>query len=565
MKVKIVSIIMMLMITVGSLNAVGIVVNKKDFENNPIMSSERSDMKALIVGVSDYEPAGPGGPDLNYCDDDADDMKTVLLDGGWSQSDITVLKNSQATESNIKSNLNNIATGTTSNSISLFFFSGHGKEIGGNEAVCPHDIISNSLYDYELNDILDDFNGKVICIIDSCHSGGMGPDGGNETVNVTLFIEKFIETLAAGNENRVILMACAADEYSFEDPNLKNGVFTYFVVEGLEGAADSNSDGKITAEETFDYAEPRTVSHTPQQHPQIYDGEPSAHIPILGGSGGSSSFEIIKYGDEIQSISGDWTYYGDHGIRLCQGLWAGDATVWYVFYIGDEKVEEGMEIGIEFCDLGVIGDGPDLYAYDFDADEWVRLKKDCGSQDNLIWKWYETTNSERFVDSSGHSGKISVKLWCEDDDDTIIDEVGVKGEIIPPDLDCSGSINGNTVKPGQRITGSFTVKNVGEPGTRLDWAIIDYPDWGYGWSSNPYIGENLEPGAGTTVTVTFSAPLDEESYSGYIVVVNENDDSDKDSVEVSVVVKNGRSKSMIYDVLAKLKDSFPVLFTLINN
>ena len=63
--------------------------------------------------------------------------------------------------------------------MSLFFFSGHGTQDGSGEAICCYD---SDMYDTELNDILDNFNGKVVVIIDACHSGGMGPDGkGNES------------------------------------------------------------------------------------------------------------------------------------------------------------------------------------------------------------------------------------------------------------------------------------------------------------------------------------------------------------------------------------------------
>ena len=32
----------------------------------------------LLIGISDYAPSGPGGPDLNYADDDANDIYQVL-------------------------------------------------------------------------------------------------------------------------------------------------------------------------------------------------------------------------------------------------------------------------------------------------------------------------------------------------------------------------------------------------------------------------------------------------------------------------------------------------------
>ena len=49
----------------------------------------------------------------------------------------------------------------------------------------------------------------------------------------------------------------ASQEKAYESPKQQGSLFTHFFLEGLEGKADLNQDGKITMTELFDYAKPR--------------------------------------------------------------------------------------------------------------------------------------------------------------------------------------------------------------------------------------------------------------------------------------------------------------------
>ncbi|MCD6222884.1 MAG: hypothetical protein J7K12_04285, partial [Thermoplasmata archaeon] len=95
-----------------------------------------------------------------------------------------------------------------------------------------------------------------------------------------------------GKEGRVILASSAADRMSYCSGYIKNGVFTYFLMEPSydffpkdgkpDGALtmkelDTNNDGWISAEEAFPYAAEKTDEYnewrdTPIQYPKMYDG-----------------------------------------------------------------------------------------------------------------------------------------------------------------------------------------------------------------------------------------------------------------------------------------------------
>ena len=62
-------------------------------------------------------------------------------------------------------------------------------------------------------------------------------------------------------------------------------VFTYYLIEGLSGFADSNEDGSISAEEVYAYASPLATAWNSGQHAQLYDGNGPAEFGLKLGAG----------------------------------------------------------------------------------------------------------------------------------------------------------------------------------------------------------------------------------------------------------------------------------------
>jgi len=241
---------------------------------------------AVIIGVSDYQQIN----DLSYADDDAQDMYNRLISEGWKNNQIKVLINSQATKTNIKNALDWLKANAQSNDLCLFYFSGHGghgpdiapldEADGQDEYLCPYDSIPNSwandVRDDELDNWLATLTNKKVIILDTCFSGGFikTPTLTVKTkpgVSYRQLTDNFTKDIAkAGYET---LTASDDHEFSYESSQLQNGVFTYYLEQGLAGGADTNQDNKTSAAETFTYAAPKTAAYTDnQQHPQFFDG-----------------------------------------------------------------------------------------------------------------------------------------------------------------------------------------------------------------------------------------------------------------------------------------------------
>jgi hypothetical protein len=572
MRGKILALTIILLMIAGSFGAVGTTIGtSKTFDSNGTQKIENDlivsagilngNQKAVIVG---------GGIGLNYADDDAINMKALLIANGWSSSSITLLIDSQATKSAVTNNLNSMASGSTASSISLFFFSGHGTSDQNGEAICCYD---SYLYDYEFNSILDNFNGKVVAVLDSCYSGGMPPSA-VEGIIVDQFIANFIEgvSVGRGNENRVILMACAQDEYSYETGELQSGVFSYFLREGLNGPADEqgNNNGVITAEETFNYAQPKTTEYEPSQHPQIFDGDSGTEVPIIG-IGGLS--EMIFYGQDWDKDAdgpdnppiGDWQNDPPHAIRMGHEPFGPDATAWYMFDVGGNEVQEGMQVGIYFCDVGLwpFANGPSLYVYNWNSQSWTCLGENIADQDELVWQWKTTSNSNDYVDDNG---LVWTKVYAESNDETILDTIGIRFELVPPpapDLTCIGSLGWTDIAPGSTVTGSFTVKNIGEQGSNLNWEVSEWPDWGT-WTFSPSNGNNLPKDGTTIVQVTVVAPdQGDQQFSGEVKVVNADDSNDYEIIPVSLATPVNQQS--VQQINQDIKLVSPQSLTIFNN
>jgi hypothetical protein len=107
--------------------------------------------KALLVGINDYSPHGPGGPDLNGCVNDVKDVAHTLNALGIvpvRPGSMRILTDTRATRKNIMEGLAWLIRGSKSGDVLVFHYSGHGSQLVDtegeeldrkDETICPHD------------------------------------------------------------------------------------------------------------------------------------------------------------------------------------------------------------------------------------------------------------------------------------------------------------------------------------------------------------------------------------------------------------------------------------------
>jgi len=128
-----------------------------------------------------------------------------------------------------------------------------------------------------------------------------------------------------------------------------------------------------------------------------------------------------------------------------------------------------------------------------------------------------------------------------------------------PNLDSIGTLHWTGVKAGSTVSGSFQVKNIGDPTSELYWRIEEYPEWG-NWTFNPDHGDALTPEDNwRTVQVIVIAPPEKKSeFSGEVKVINVNDPSDFEMIPVTL--ETPRTKAFYVNIFERIFERFPNVF-----
>ncbi|MCK4416688.1 MAG: caspase family protein [Candidatus Latescibacteria bacterium] len=229
---------------------------------------------AVVVGISDY--SDPRIPDLKYADADAKGFYSFLKQqkekGVFKKIRTEYLLNQEATLRNLKSALGDLVDARTDD-IVLIYFAGHGMtDKVGKPYLLTYDSNIDELYATampmsEFNNLLKDriHSERTLILADACHSGGIGTEF-RGTADIYSQFYNLIKT----EKGKAILTASRAKELSKEDKTLGHGVFTYYLLKGLQGEADTDQDGIITLSELYDYVYDEVRSCTNgAQHPEL--------------------------------------------------------------------------------------------------------------------------------------------------------------------------------------------------------------------------------------------------------------------------------------------------------
>jgi uncharacterized caspase-like protein len=246
---------------------------------------------AVIVGISNYQSSSLN---LKWAEEDALDVYDALrASKGWESDNITLLTNSSATRDGIKSALAGLAKRVGPNDHVLFYFSGRGsygpdeppfdEEDGLDEYLVPYDGLTNTtardLSDDALEGLLTSLpTDSVLVIIDAGFSG----PGSRAPLDKEKFVLRPVNgrSIAPRNVDGMshefsrpgftYISAAQDGAAPCENSQLRNGVFTYYFVEGMRGAANPSRKA-ISAQQAFEYAAPRVSMLEPGQVPQFTD------------------------------------------------------------------------------------------------------------------------------------------------------------------------------------------------------------------------------------------------------------------------------------------------------
>ena len=130
------------------------------------------------------------------------------------------------------------------------------------------------------------------------------------------------------------------------------------------------------------------------------------------------------------------------------------------------------------------------------------------------------------------------------------------------DLQGNGVLSWADVEPGSTVNGSFTIENVGDPGSEIDWEIIEWPSWGE-WTFTPSSGEDLKPEDGPiTIQVSVVAPDEKNGqFSGHVKIVDMDDSTNSCLIHVSLATP--KTNAVMYQLFLRFLEEHPLLFPIL--
>lgn len=259
---------------------------------------------ALIIGISKYQNLRPE-EQLRFADADAQALRDFLVSekGGFKSENITLLTNNQATQNQIYRELVRLQDRSGPGSLVMIFFAGHGvvSSLGQPYLLAydsrPNDLFLSAVEMSRFNTIVQNLRARsVIIISDACHSGNiadlMSPQVASRAVTSLggITVRAFAEPSSRMDQSSFILSAASPSQSSIEIASMNHGLFTFHLLQALEGKADKNADGMVTAKELYDYVAVRVREDAEQrgyaQVPEFNAGyDRSTPLAILNESG----------------------------------------------------------------------------------------------------------------------------------------------------------------------------------------------------------------------------------------------------------------------------------------
>jgi uncharacterized caspase-like protein len=200
------------------------------------------------VGVSKYAPPNT----LNFAAKDARDFAALVQQQKgrlYREVETRIVTDENANREAIVDGLDWLQKSTTQHDVAMLLISGHGvNDQSGDYYFLPVNFDPNRLKSTAVS--ISDFLwavkgvvGKLVVFVDTCHAGNVLGGRGRA---LGFDINSVVHELASAESGAVVFTSSSGKQLSMEKDDLRNGVFTKALLEGLGGAADHDHSGRVT-------------------------------------------------------------------------------------------------------------------------------------------------------------------------------------------------------------------------------------------------------------------------------------------------------------------------------
>lgn len=194
---------------------------------------------AIIIGIENYLPKNDISP-VKYANDDCQKFKRVLINNlGVEEDQIYTFINEEALKNSIEYDLRSLFLELGENDRLIFYYVGHGFHNGITNYLSTYDMHKSNIPGtaVSLRTILLDPLQKSKCknaliFIDACAQIFQDENERNQVSNIN---EEELLLLSSDFPHYATFLSCQTGQSSFSSDNLKNGIWTYHLVEGISG------------------------------------------------------------------------------------------------------------------------------------------------------------------------------------------------------------------------------------------------------------------------------------------------------------------------------------------
>jgi WD40 repeat protein len=227
-------------------------------------TEDKPKLYLITIGINKYKNPKYN---LNYAEADADGVdKAIKANSGLLFKEIVpyVIRNDKALKSNMMAALEDVKKKSLQQDVLIVYYAGHGVMTEGTNSefyIAPYDVTQlygkddqlkeKGVSASQLKQYAQEINAqKQVFILDACQSAGA-----LETVAVRGAAEEKAIAQLARSTGTFWITATGSNQFATEFEKLGHGIFTYSLLEGLNGAADVNNDKKLTVRELSTFIE----------------------------------------------------------------------------------------------------------------------------------------------------------------------------------------------------------------------------------------------------------------------------------------------------------------------
>ena len=233
---------------------------------------------ALVIGIAGY-PGFPEGEKLKYAGKDAEAFAAFIESeqgGTFAPGNVHLVTNGDAKRVRLYKEFTWLYQNAGPDDLVYVFFAGHGVDYQNVLYFLPYDASKDNPDDNGIP--MGEFFRKVtrnlaakqvVVFIDACHAAGAA-EGGRAGASVD--VQKEWDALnSKEGQFSMALFSSLANQRSWEDAGLGggHGLFTWYLLEGLNGGAPGNGDGLISADALWNYVREKVEDRSRKKFPEL--------------------------------------------------------------------------------------------------------------------------------------------------------------------------------------------------------------------------------------------------------------------------------------------------------